>query len=71
MPWKQKIRVVIVPIKRRLKKYLKIPTEISTPTIVYFKIKRQKVLTGIGCEWYLNSMRKNKSPTKNLRLNKK
>ena len=33
-----------------------IPTEITTPTLEYFKRKRQKLLTNIGSEWYLNTM---------------
>ena len=58
-------------IKRTQKKSLKIPTEIPTSTVEYFKRKPQTLLTDIGGYWYLNTSRNTKIPLKNPRLGKK
>ena len=71
LPWQTNLRVVVVPIKRRRKNSLKIPTEISTPTPGDFKRKSQTVLTDIGGEWYLNKKYNPKSPTKKPGLSNK
>ena len=71
LPWQTNLRVVVVPIKRRRKNSLKIPTEISTPTPGDFKRKSQTVLTDIGGEWYLNTTQNTKPPMDNPRLSNK
>ena len=44
------------------------PTEIPTPTLEDFKRKWQTLLTGVGGEWYLDIMRKYKTPMNKPRL---
>ena len=64
-------RGVVVPIKRRRKKYFKNPTEIPTPTLEDFRRKCWTRLTDIGGEWYLNTTQNTKPPMDNPRLSNK
>ena len=48
-----------------------IPSEISTPTLEDFKKKCQTILTDLGGDLYLNTMRNPNTPTKKTRLSKK
>ena len=51
--------------------FKQIPTEIPTPNIKDFKKKRLTILTYIGVDWYLNSLRNPKPPINNQRLSNK
>ena len=68
----KKIAWIYCAYQENMKKIFKqFPTGISTPTIEYFKIKRQTILTDIGGEQHLNNIRNPKPPTKKIGLNNK
>ena len=49
----------------------RITTKIPKPTTEYFKKKRLTILTYIGVDWHLNSLRNPKPPINNQRLSNK
>ena len=69
MPWGKNVAWLCCAYQEKMKEIcLKNITEIPTPTLEYFRRKRQNNLAGIGVEWCLKNMRNPKPPTKNPRL---
>ena len=52
-------------------RFKKIPTEILTPTLEYSRRKCLTLLTDIGSDWFINTMRNPKHPINNTRLSLK